>query len=93
MLKRKGIIGNSPKIAFCLELLAQAAASNANVLITAETGTGKELFAKAIHYNSLRAKKISWSLIARRFRRPLWKAFFSGTRGEPSPEPIGARRD
>jgi len=57
VLKRKGIIGNSPKITSCLELLGQAAGSNANVLITGETGTGKELFAKAVHYNSPRAKR------------------------------------
>ncbi len=57
VLKRNGIIGDSPKITACLELLAQAAGSNANVLITGETGTGKELFAKVIHANSPRAKK------------------------------------
>ena len=57
VLKRKGIIGSSPKINSCLELLAQSAGSNVNVLISGETGTGKELFAKAIHYNSPRAKK------------------------------------
>ena len=57
VLKRKGIIGNSAKINSCLELLAQSAGSNVNVLISGETGTGKELFAKAIHFNSPRAKK------------------------------------
>ena len=57
VLKRKGIIGSSPKINACLELLAQSAGSNVNVLISGETGTGKELFAKAIHYNSPRARK------------------------------------
>jgi two-component system NtrC family response regulator len=57
VLRRNGIIGNSQKIASCLELLAQAAGSNVNVLITGETGTGKELFAKAIHYNSSRARR------------------------------------
>ena len=57
VLKRKNIIGDSPKITSCLELLAQAAGSNVNVLITGETGTGKELFAKAVHYNSSRAKR------------------------------------
>jgi two-component system NtrC family response regulator len=56
VLKRKGIIGDSQKITLCLELLAQAAGSSVNVLITGETGTGKELFAKAIHYNSSRTK-------------------------------------
>ncbi len=57
VLKRTGIIGDSQKITSCLELLAQAAGSNVNVLITGETGTGKELFAKAVHYNSSRAKR------------------------------------
>jgi two-component system NtrC family response regulator len=57
ILKREGIIGNSPKIRACLDLLAQVASSNANVLITGETGTGKELFAVAIHKNSSRANK------------------------------------
>ena len=56
-LKRNGIIGNSPKIVSCLELIAQAAGSDSNVLITGETGTGKELFAKVVHANSRRATK------------------------------------
>ncbi len=56
-LKRNGIIGDSEKITACLELVAQAAESDANVLITGETGTGKELFAKVIHANSRRAQK------------------------------------
>lgn len=54
-LKREGIVGSSPKISACLDILAQAAQSNANVLITGETGTGKELFSFAIHKNSSRA--------------------------------------
>jgi len=56
-IKRDGIVGNSPKMNACLDLLAQAAYSEANVLITGETGTGKELFAGAIHKNSCRAGK------------------------------------
>lgn len=56
-LKRDSIIGDSPEIAACLELVAEAAGSDANVLITGETGTGKELFAKVIHANSRRAPK------------------------------------
>ncbi|MCJ7582840.1 MAG: sigma-54 dependent transcriptional regulator [Candidatus Aminicenantes bacterium] len=56
VLKRNGLIGDSQKITSCLELLVQAASSNVNVLITGETGTGKELFAKAVHSNSSRAK-------------------------------------
>ena len=56
-LKRQGIVGNSPKMKTCLDLLAQVAPSDATVLITGETGTGKELFALAIHDNSPRARK------------------------------------
>jgi two-component system NtrC family response regulator len=55
-LKRKDIIGKSPALAICFDLVSQAANSDVNVLITGESGTGKELFAKAIHYNSARAK-------------------------------------
>ena len=54
-LKTEGIVGSSPKLRACLDVLAQAASSDANVLITGETGTGKELFAAAIHENSARA--------------------------------------
>jgi len=53
-LNREGIIGSSPCMKRRFDLLAQAAASEANVLITGETGTGKELFARAIHQNSNR---------------------------------------
>ena len=53
-VKRSAIIGSSPQLSACLEVLAQAAASDAPVLISGETGTGKELFATAIHENSVR---------------------------------------
>jgi two-component system NtrC family response regulator len=41
----------------CLDLIAQASCTDAAVLITGETGTGKELFAKAVHENSSSSKK------------------------------------
>lgn len=54
-LMRDTIIGNSLPIKECLNLVALAASSDANTLICGETGTGKELFAAAIHHNSPRA--------------------------------------
>ena len=56
-LKREHIIGNSPALNNCLDLVAQAAESDANIFITGETGTGKELFARAIYQNSLRCNE------------------------------------
>jgi len=55
-LNREGIVGNSVLLKACFDGLAQAASSEANVLLTGETGTGKELFACAIHHNSGRFK-------------------------------------
>lgn len=57
VLKREGIVGNSPKMKVCFNQIAQAAGSDASVLIQGETGTGKELVAWAIHSNSARANK------------------------------------
>ena len=53
-VRREEIIGGSAALRNCLEAMANAAASNQNVLITGETGTGKELFARALHVNSPR---------------------------------------
>ena len=41
-----------------LDLVAQVAPSRSTILITGETGTGKELIAKAIHANSPRAEQM-----------------------------------
>jgi two-component system, NtrC family, response regulator len=54
---REGIIGQSPVLRRCLEKMAQAAKSEAEVLFLGETGTGKELFARALHANSPRRDK------------------------------------
>lgn len=57
IFKRDFIIGKSIKLLTCLEQTERAATSQGNVLITGETGTGKELIAKAVHLNSLRSQK------------------------------------
>jgi two-component system NtrC family response regulator len=54
-LKREDIVGSSRRLTACLDLVAQAAVNDTSVLITGETGTGKELIARAIHNNSGRA--------------------------------------
>ncbi len=51
----QGVVGNCPEIKACLQLTAKAARSDSNVLISGETGTGKELFAGIIHKNSGRS--------------------------------------
>jgi two-component system response regulator AtoC len=48
------IIGKSPKILQILDLVQQVARTNSTVLIYGETGSGKDLIAKAIHFNSAR---------------------------------------
>lgn len=53
-LKLPGIRGDGPAMKTAFDLLAQAASGDANVLVYGETGTGKELFSRAIHENSRR---------------------------------------
>jgi len=53
----KVIKGTSESIKKVFSLMEKAARTNINVSVTGETGTGKELVAKAIHYHSDRKKK------------------------------------
>ena len=50
----QNIVGNSKPMMKVFERIRQAAATDATVLIQGETGTGKELVARAIHFNSAR---------------------------------------
>ena len=50
----RNIIGRSPAMVQLMETVAQVAPSDATVLITGDSGTGKELVAGAIHFNSSR---------------------------------------
>ena len=49
------IVGDSPSLRAALEAVTQVAQTDATVLVHGETGTGKELFARAIHKRSRRA--------------------------------------
>ena len=51
------IIGESPRMLDVYDLVQKVAPTDSTVLITGETGTGKELIAKAIHFNSHRTNK------------------------------------
>lgn len=55
-IQRERIIGAGPKMRSCFALMAEAVVSDSHVLITGEPGTGKELFAQAIHSNGSRAR-------------------------------------
>ncbi len=52
------IIGKSEVMHSILDMVAQVAPSRSTILITGETGTGKELIAKAVHANSPRAEQM-----------------------------------
>ncbi len=54
-VERDEIVGQSHALHGALFMASRAAETDATVLITGETGTGKELFARVIHRNSLRA--------------------------------------
>jgi two-component system NtrC family response regulator len=56
IVRRDGIIGSSPQLEKSLQSMVDAAETESNVLIQGETGTGKELFARAIHLNSSRSE-------------------------------------
>ncbi|MEG1499074.1 MAG: sigma-54 dependent transcriptional regulator [Bacteroidales bacterium] len=51
------ILGSSKKIQDAIALAQKVSATHVAVLLTGETGTGKEVFSKAIHSNGCRAKK------------------------------------
>lgn len=51
------IIGNHPKMLEIYEIITTVAKTDKTILIQGESGTGKDLIAKSIHYNSLRRDK------------------------------------
>jgi DNA-binding NtrC family response regulator len=53
----ENILGQSNKLLYVLDMASRAAQATSTVLIRGETGTGKELLAKAVHFNSRRKDK------------------------------------
>ena len=62
-----------------LDLVSQVASSRSTILITGETGTGKELVAKAIHANSPRAEQTFVAVNPGRCRRSCLNRPYSDT--------------
>lgn len=53
---QKAVIGNSPALKQVFHMMEKAVSTSITVSVTGETGTGKELVAKSIHFNSARKK-------------------------------------
>ncbi len=53
----KGLVGKSPEMQNIFELIEKVRDVDINVLITGESGTGKDLIARAIHYSGNRSKE------------------------------------
>lgn len=74
------VLGNSPAIREAIELARKVAATDATVLVTGETGTGKEVFAQAIHQNSARAKRSFVAVNCSAFSKELLESELFGHR-------------
>ena len=57
LAEETGILGHSPQMAKVFELMSVLARTDASVLITGETGTGKDMIAEALHESSQRARQ------------------------------------
>ena len=57
-----GLKGNSPPMQEVYKLIGKVSASDITVMVTGESGSGKELVAQAIHYNSNRASRPFWAI-------------------------------
>ena len=72
------ILGNSPLIMEAVEFARKVAPTNASVLLLGETGTGKEVFAQAIHNASMRAGKPFMALNCSAFGKELLESEIFG---------------
>src|ERR1051326_1943104 len=78
----EGIIGKSRPMLRLLQLLETVAPTNSTILITGETGTGKEVVARAIHHNSPRRQQLFIALTGSAIPETLLEAeLFGHVRG------------
>ncbi|NMH28771.1 sigma-54-dependent transcriptional regulator [Flavobacterium silvaticum] len=73
-----GIIGNSKPLQLAIEQAKKVSVTHSTVLLTGETGTGKEVFAQAIHQNSPRANKSFVALNCSTFSREILESELFG---------------
>ncbi len=73
-----GITGNSAALQNAIQLARKVAPTETAVLLTGETGTGKEVFAQAIHANSLRASQAFVALNCSAFSKDLLESELFG---------------
>ena len=74
----EGILGHSPLIADAIAMARKVAPTEATVLLLGETGTGKEVFAQAIHHGSKRATKPFMALNCSAFSKELLESELFG---------------
>jgi len=81
------LVGDSAALSRVRELISQVAATDSTVLISGETGTGKELVARAVHEQSARRDRALVKLNCAALPRNSWRASCSATRRALSPVP------
>jgi DNA-binding NtrC family response regulator len=74
----EGILGSSPLIQAAIDMARRVAPTEATVLLLGETGTGKEVFAQAIHHGSKRANKPFMALNCSAFGKELLESELFG---------------
>ena len=87
----ENMIGDSPAMHEVFATVGQVANSRATVLLLGETGTGKEMIAKAIHYNSPRTRKPFIRVNCGALTGTLLEANCSATSKARSPAPSATR--
>lgn len=80
LITRTGIIGSSRAMQDLLKLIAKVAATDSSVLITGETGVGKELVGRAIHDLSRRSERVFCAINSAAFPETLLESELFGHR-------------